>query len=184
MVTPGVARQTCFSRPAISYCIVHRELPRTYMKRPTSARTFAPLVAGLVLLQAAGLISRPLGASSSGPLLPCGSSGDFVKDQAEITTVFGFVKGVCGQRGESCPTGAPLPTSCASAECQRAVQLAVDSCAVAFASGFFKSAWAPVLNAAAAVCAAAAAYKAADEQVRREPESVTLLKKSRFCVCH
>ena len=40
--------------------------------------------------------SNPRGcaASGGGPLLPCGSSGDFVKDQTEITAVFGFVKGV------------------------------------------------------------------------------------------
>jgi hypothetical protein len=81
--------------------------------------------------------------------------------------VFDFVKGVCKQRGESLPAGAVLPTSCASAECQRAVQLATHSCGPAFTKdGFLKSAFGPILSAAAAVCAAAP--HPADGQVRHE----------------
>jgi hypothetical protein len=84
-----------------------------------------------------------------------------------VLDVFEFVKGVCGQRGESLPAGALLPTSCASTECQRAVQLAADSCAPAFAKdGFLKTAFGPVLDAAAAVCAAAP--HAANGQVRSQ----------------
>ena len=94
--------------------------------------------------------------SAGGPLLPCGTSGDFVQDQRQLIDVFEFVKGVCAQRGESCPAGAPLPASCGSAECQRAVQLAEDSCGPAFAKdGFLKDAFKPILDAAVAVCASA-----------------------------
>jgi hypothetical protein len=114
--------------------------------------TVAPFVGLVALLPTAAAE----GVGDGGPLLPCGSSGDFGKDQTEVTAVFVFVKGVCEQRAESCPAGAPLPTSCTSTECQRAVRLATDSCAAAFAKeGWLKNAWAPVLNAAVAVCAAA-----------------------------
>ena len=106
-----------------------------------------------------------------GPLLPCGTSGDFVIDQNQITKVFEFAKGVCAQRGESCPVGAPLPTSCGSAECQRAVQLAKDSCSSAFAKGgFLSAAFKPVLDAAVAVCTATP--HPANAQVRSPHSSV------------
>ena len=65
---------------------------------------------------------------AAGPLLPCGTSGDPIQDQIQVVHAFGFVRGVCEQRGESFLSAAPLPTSCGSAECQRVVQLVEDSC--------------------------------------------------------
>ena len=103
---------------------------------------------------------------AGGPLLPCGATGDFVLDQRQVADVFEFVKGVCEQLGESCSTGEPLPTSCESVECQRAVQLARDSCNLSFAkSGFLKDAFEPILDAAVAVCASRTP-QVADGQVR------------------
>ena len=107
--------------------------------------------------------------SAGGPLLPCGTSGDFVQDQRQLIDVFEFVKGVCAQRGESFLSGAPLPASCGSAECQRAVQLAEDSCGPAFAKdAFLKAAFKPILDAAVAVCASAPSPPGEDVQVRSE----------------
>lgn len=120
------------------------------------------------LARAALVLASPAVAVGGGPggsLLPCRSTGDLVQDQREVADVFEFVKGVCAQRGESCPTGTPLPTSCDSAECQRAVYLAEDSCRSAFAEdGFLRSAFKPVLDAAVAVCANVP--HPADSQVR------------------
>ena len=93
------------------------------MGRVLRASLALPLVLALTVSSLAASISEGTGGS----LLPCATSGDFVTDQTQVTKVFQFVKGVCAQRGESCPSGAPLPTSCDTAECQRAVQLAKDS---------------------------------------------------------
>jgi hypothetical protein len=103
---------------------------------------------------------------AGGPLLPCGTSGDPIQDQIQVAHVFEFVRGVCEQRGESFPSGAPLPASCGSAECQRAVQLAEDSCGPAFAKdAFLKAAFKPILDAVVAVCASAPS-PGEDAQVR------------------
>ena len=96
------------------------------------------------------------GGRGSGPLLPCGTTGDLAQDQTELVAVFDHVKDVCTQHGDICPPGAPLPTSCGSAECQQVVQLAGDSCATAFAQDhFLNQAWGASLNAVATVCATA-----------------------------
>ena len=124
----------------------------------------------VVVVLALTLPARGGGEGGGGPLLPCGTTGNFVQDQRQLLDVFEVVSGVCAQRGESCPPGAPLPTSCASAECQRAVQLAADSCSSAFArDGFLKSAFKPALDSAVAVCAAAP--HSADNQVRARESS-------------
>ena len=103
---------------------------------------------------------------AAGPLLPCGTSGDSNQNQRQVADVFEFVKGVCAQRGESCPAAEPLPASCGSAECQRAVQLAEDSCGPAFAKdAFLKAAFKPILDAVVAVCASAPS-PGEDAQVR------------------
>ena len=106
------------------------------------------------------------GEGESGPLLPCGTSGgsDPGGDSRQVLDVFQVVKGVCAQRGEACPAGHILPISCGSAECQRAVRLAADSCSPTFAKdGFLKSAFGSYLDAAVAVCDAAP--HSADAQV-------------------
>lgn len=133
------------------------------------------LLASLAL--AALVLAHPVvavgGGAAGGSLLPCRSTGDVVQDQREVADVFEFVKGVCGQRGETRPPGAPLPTSCDSAECQRAVHLAEDSCRSAFAEdGFLRSAFKPVLDAAVAVCASVP--HPADSQVRCSASSPAL----------
>ena len=76
------------------------------------ARMALALLAGLGLL-----VATVIGEGGGGPLLPCGTSGDPIEDQIQVAHVFGFVNGVCAQRGESFLSGAPLPTSCDSAEC-------------------------------------------------------------------
>ena len=116
-----------------------------------------------------GLLSYVWIANTSsrggGVLLPCGSTAASGEDSRQVLDVFKFVKGVCAQRGESCPPASVLPTSCASAECQRAVQLATDSCTPVFDKNpFLKTAFGTLLDAAVAVCAVAA-YPA-DSQVR------------------
>ena len=110
-----------------------------------------------------------LDSPAAGPLLLCGTSGDPIQDQIQVAHAFGFVRGVCEQRGESFLSGAQLPASCSSAECQRAVQLAEDSCGPAFAKdAFLKSAFKPILDAAVAVCASALHIPGEDVQVRSE----------------
>ncbi len=127
--------------------------------------------ASLALLLVLALNSSPPVAAASegtgGPLLPCGTSGgsDPGDDSVEVVKVFKFVAGVCAQRGETCPAGQILPSSCASVECQRAVQLAADSCGQAFArDSFLRTAFGPSLDAAVALCATAP--HPADSQVR------------------
>lgn len=128
--------------------------------------------ASLALPLVLALTSSPLTADkggTGGPLLPCGTSGgsDPGDDSVEVVNVFKFVRGVCSQRGETCPTGQILPTSCASAECQRAVRLAANSCGPAFKrDGFLRTAFKPPLDAAVAVCAATP--QSADAQVRSQ----------------
>ena len=125
------------------------------------------LLLAMVAMALALPITR-LDAPAGGPLLPCGTSGDPIQDQRQVVDAFGFVRGVCEQRGESFLSGAPLPASCGSAECQRAVQLAEDSCGPAFAKdAFLKSAFKPMLDAVVAVCASAPS-PGEDVQVRSE----------------
>ena len=144
--------------------------------RGTPAMTLVPLLLSLVLL---ALLGNPLSgvaiATTSGPLLPCGTSADLFETQQQVANAFRFVKGVCKQRGESCPSNQPLPTSCSSAECQRAVKLVADSCSAAISKdGFLKSAFGPFLNGAVAMCAAApGAAQAAKEQVCQHPHAAT-----------
>ena len=105
----------------------------------------------------------------SGVMLPCGTSGgsDPGEDSRQVIDLFQFVKGVCTQRGEACPADQLLPTSCASVECQRAVQLAVDSCGPSFAQdGFLKSAFKPILDAAVTACTAAPHWNDAEVRSR------------------
>ena len=74
----------------------------------------------LLLAMVAMALALPmtrLDPPAGGPLLPCGTSGDPIQDQIQVAHVFGFVRGVCAQRGESFLSGAPLPASCGSAEC-------------------------------------------------------------------
>ena len=132
--------------------------------RPT-APPLLPLLPLLLLLQPAVATSSAatVSASGGGPLLPCGTTGNAGGDSQQVLDAFNFVKAVCGQVGEAVPAGAPLPTSCATAECQRAVRLVADSCASAFrADGFLKTAFGATFDAAAAVCAAAHPADATD----------------------
>jgi hypothetical protein len=124
--------------------------------RPT-APPLLPLLS-LLLLQLAATTSPAATASASGggPLLPCGTTGNPGGDSQQVLDAFNFVKAVCGQVGEVVPVGVPLPTTCATAECQRAVRLVADSCDPAFrADGFLKTAFGAIFDVAAAVCAAA-----------------------------
>jgi hypothetical protein len=120
----------------------------------------SPLPLPLLLLQLAATTSPApavtVSASGGGPLLPCGTTGNAGDDSQQVIVAFNFVKAVCGQVGEAVPAGAPLPTSCATAECQRAVRLVADSCHTTFSEdGFLKTAFGPTFDAVAAVCAAA-----------------------------
>ena len=139
----------------------------------TTMRSAAPsLLLPLLLLQLAATTSPApaitASASGCGPLLPCGTTGNAGDDSQQVIVAFNFVKAVCGQVGEAVPTGAPLPTSCATAECQRAVRLVADSCAPAFrADSFLKIAFGPTFDAAAAVCAAAHPPDATDSPAVR-----------------
>ena len=118
------------------------------------------LLLPLLLLQLAATTSpapaTTASASGGGPLLPCGTTGNVGDDSQQVIVAFNFVKAVCGQVGEAVPAGAPLPTSCVTAECQRAVRLVADSCDTAFSEdGFLKTAFGTIFDVLAAVCAAA-----------------------------
>jgi hypothetical protein len=116
----------------------------------------------LLLLAAAAPATASGTAADGGPLLPCGDTGSAGGDSQQVIEVFNFVKGVCSQVGESCPASALLPTSCATAECQRAVRLAADSCKPTFTKdGFLKTAFGGILDAAGVVCTRA--HPPADE---------------------
>ena len=94
--------------------------------------------------------------SGGGLLLPCGTTENAGVDSQQVIEAFNVVKAVCGQVGETIPASSLLPTSCATAECQRAVRLVADSCNPSFRKdGFLKTAFSPILDAAVAVCAAA-----------------------------
>jgi hypothetical protein len=126
----------------------------------SAAPSLLLLLPPLLLLQLAATTSpapaATVPASGGGPLLPCGTTGNVGGDSQQVLDAFNFVKAVCGQVGEVVPAGAPLPTSCATAECQRAVRLVADSCDTAFrADSFLKTAFSPIFDAAAAMCAAA-----------------------------
>jgi len=127
----------------------------------------------VVLLLALTLPARGGGEGGGGPLLPCGTSGgkDASGDSRQVLDVFDVVKGVCEQAGES--IDGLVPSSCGSAECQRVVQLAQDSCSPAFATdGFLKVAFASLWTSfthATAICAAAP--HSADNQVRARESS-------------
>ena len=149
----------------------------------------ASLALPLVLTLTSSSLVTADGEGAGGPLLPCGTSGgsDPAEDSMEVISVFKFVKGVCTQRGEACPAGQILPTSCASAECQRAVRLAADSCGPAFAhDGFLQTAFGRFLDATVAVCAADP--QRADTQVRSRDASCLspryFAANSRYSVWH
>ena len=102
-------------------------------------RSTAPLLLPLLLLAATTSPAPAVTSSASGggPLLPCGTTGSVGSDSQQVLDAFNFVKAVCGQVGEVVSVGVPLPTTCATAECQRAVRLVADSCDPAFrADGF------------------------------------------------
>eukprot|EP01044_Picomonas_judraskeda_P011792 COSAG03_NODE_1639_length_3730_cov_8.308455_1_plen_230_part_00 len=138
-------------------------------RRSTSYQRSMLLLFGLLSHAWLAAVSAPGG----GVLLPCGSTASPGEGSRQVLDVFKFVNGVCAQRGESCPPGSVLPASCASAECQRAVQLATDSCTPVFAkNAFLKTAFGKLLDAAAAVCAVALCP--ADSQVRPMQEPCPL----------
>ena len=127
----------------------------------------ASLALPLVLALTSSSPFAAVSEGAGGPLLPCGTSGgsDPGEDSTEAINVFKFVEGVCAQRGEAFTQGQILPTSCASAECKRAVRLAADSCDPAFElDGFLRTAFRPPLDAVVAVCATTP--QSADAQVQ------------------
>ena len=102
----------------------------------------------------------------------CDGGKDASGDSQQVLNVFNVVKGVCEQAGES--IDGLVPSSCGSAECQRVVQLAQDSCSPTFATdGFLKIAFAGLWTSftQAAVRCAAAAPHSADNQVRARERS-------------
>ena len=130
------------------------------------------MVAALLLALALKLHVVPMalpaaggGEGGGGPLLPCGTTKDASTDSEQVLNVFNVVKGVCEQAGESIQ--GLVPSSCGSAECQRVVQLAQDSCSLTFATdGFLKLAFASLWTSfteAAVMCERA---HSADAQVR------------------
>ena len=127
-----------------------------------------PLVLALIASSSAAANSDDGG---SGPLLPCGTSGgkDASTDSRQVLDVFDVVQGVCSQAGESIQ--GLFPSSCGSAECQRVVHLALDSCSPTFATdGFLKIAFASLWTSfSAAASACAATPHPANEQVRSHP---------------
>jgi hypothetical protein len=133
----------------------------------------ASLALPLVLALTSSSPFAAVSEGAGGPLLPCGTSGgkDASGDSRQVLNVFDAVKGVCEQAGES--IDGLVPSSCSSAECQRVVQLAQDSCSQTFATdGFLKIAFAGLWTSftqAAVICAATP--HSADAQVRARESS-------------
>ena len=90
-------------------------------------------------------------------LLPCGAHHDPLADGQQLIGHFQFAKGVCcTQLGETCAADRnPLPQSCRSATCARAVQLVNDSCATLLSAPYFQvmaESFKPLLDDAMALC--------------------------------
>ena len=96
--------------------------------------------------------------ASGGNLLKCGNltRKDYAPDSRQMLENFAFAKTVCcGQLGESCVAAQPLPQSCLSATCARAVRLVADSCAGLLAADYFQvfaQVYLPLLDHSVALC--------------------------------
>jgi hypothetical protein len=106
----------------------------------------------------------------------CGSSGDAAADSTQVISLFSAAKSVCcDELGEQCEEGKPLPVTCSTAGCARAVSLVKQSCAAAFASdGFLGTAFGPSLAAVFATCESVGAdptpaYVITDPELRAAP---------------
>jgi hypothetical protein len=130
----------------------------------------ANLAHALLLLLAAAAAPAAVERVGGGPLLPCGTTD--APSFNELQSAFVFAHGVCcTQLGETCgPSALGLPTTCASATCARAVALVNASCAALLVSPAFPVGigFQPLLDAANAACAHAAAAGMADDGTVRE----------------
>ena len=91
-------------------------------------------------------------------LFGCGSSGDVATDTTQVIGLFSAAKSICcDDLGEQCEVDKPLPESCSTTGCSRAVGVVAQSCAPAFAAdGFIAAAFAPSLAQVVADCNSAA----------------------------
>eukprot|EP01046_Picozoa_sp_COSAG06_P036470 COSAG06_NODE_4024_length_4649_cov_240.051209_5_plen_177_part_00 len=128
-------------------------------------RSTAPSLLPLLLLLLLGAAPAAVEPVGGGSLLPCGTTD--ASSFPELQHAFEFAHGVCcDQLGETCgPSALGLPTTCASAICARAVALVNASCAALLVSPAFPVGigFQPILDAANAACAHAAAAGMADD---------------------
>jgi hypothetical protein len=119
------------------------------------------MVAKLMLMVMVPWVAGVVATSGGGPLLPCGTHHDFLMDGQQLMGHFQFAKAVCcDQLGETCVGNNPLPQSCLSSTCARAVRLVSDSCSALFEEDYFQVmalAYKPLLDNAMALCDIAAA---------------------------
>ena len=89
-------------------------------------------------------------------LLPCGTHKDFSPDSKEMMAAFTMATDVCcGQLGEECQGAQPLPLSCHSPACARAVKVVEQSCRALLNADYFQvfaQVYKPLITAAAATC--------------------------------
>ena len=118
--------------------------------------TAVRLMIMVALVECSGVAAT---ADSGGPLLPCGTHRDFLPDGQQLMGHFQFAKDVCcSQLGENCEGHNPLPQSCLSPTCARAVRLVSDSCSELLKQPYFQvmaMAYKPLLDQAMGLCDAA-----------------------------
>ena len=97
------------------------------------------------------------GAASGSTLFACGSNGDVADQTMEVATLFKALKSVCcSDMHEQCDATEPVPKTCTTVECARAVDIVSQSCVASFAAdGFLRTAFKPPLDLVVAACGTA-----------------------------
>ena len=97
------------------------------------------------------------GPAAASTLFACGGHGDVAAQSTEVAHLFGAVTSVCcDDMQEQCNEAQPLPQTCNTVECARAVDIVAQSCAATFAAdGFLRTAFKPPLDQVVETCGAA-----------------------------
>ena len=121
-----------------------------------------PLVALTVVASSSSQVQVAAISTAGGPpvaastLFGCGSHGDVATQTTEVAHLFQAVKSVCcNDMQERCDAAEPLPETCTTVECARAVDIVAQSCAANFADGFLRVAFKPALDRVVAACGTA-----------------------------
>ncbi len=130
--------------------------------RMSSTRLVAVALVALTVVASSSLVDAIPSTTAGGPaaastLFACGSHGDVAAQSTEVVHLFGAAKTVCcDDMQERCDEAQPLPQTCNTVECARAVDIVAQSCAATFAAdGFLRTAFKPPLDQVVETCGAA-----------------------------